>query len=149
MNMTWPEAVHIATKREFPVLLQGTYEAQRSELAKQITKARVINDHRMVVILCRRFIDAFPSHGLVPIERAVREVFRESLRTAKDELTHICPVCKTTMYDQLCPDDITRPYCAKCGKTYKPRGYDDEDTYALEWIATTWTGTESAEVIRI
>jgi rubrerythrin len=148
MEMTYTEALDLATKRKFNIIDTGTYEATRMELAKLIHNARVINDHRVVVILCRRFIDAFPAHGLAPIERAVREVFRDSLRKAKDELTHVCPVCKTAMYDQLCPDDITRPYCAKCGKTYTPRGYDDENTYALEWNATTWTGTEITEIIK-
>lgn len=127
-----------------------TYEGTRMDLAHQITKAREQNDHRLIVILCRRFDYAFPSSGLVPIERAVRDCFRKKLIEAKKELKSKCPVCGGPMSESLCCDDLFRPYCAKCNRTYTPRGYDDEDDYGKEWIAQTWNGsTEPIEIIRV
>jgi len=134
--------------QRFSELSKGTYERVRHDLVPALDRARVLGDQRVAVILSRRFVNSFPSYGLSPIERAVRETFRNILRESKDQLTHVCPVCKTTMYDITCPDDSVRPYCAQCGKTYTPRGYDDEDNYALTWTAKTWDGsTEPEEMI--
>jgi hypothetical protein len=136
--------------QQFTELQKGTYEETRHNLAVQITAAKEKGDHRLTVILCRRFIDAFPNHGLVPIERHVREVFREQLRTAKQNLKSVCPVCGGPMQETACCDDLFRPYCAKCGKTYTPLGYDDEYDYALKWRATLWDGGEEpTEVITV
>jgi len=126
-----------------------TYEGIRMQLSRDISKSLENNDHRLTVILCRRFINAFPASGLVPIERAVRECFREKLNKSKEVLTHICPVCGATMTDTLCPDDIMRPLCHQCGKTYTPLGYDEEDNYALKWGAITWNGAEPYNVIEV
>jgi hypothetical protein len=141
-ELTWLPMLSEMTKE--------TYEGKRMILAQQIAKARVLNDHRAIVILCSRFIDAFPQRGLQPIERAVREVFRNLRKEAKDQLTHICPVCGTTMYDQLCPIDMVRPICIKCGRTYTPMGYMDDDNYAKKWFAKLWDGgSEPSEVITL
>ena len=119
--------------QQFTELQKGTYEEIRHTLAIQISAAKEKEDHRLTVILCRKFIDAFPHHGIVPIDRHVRETFREYLRTAKKNLTSICPVCGGFMQDTLCCDDITRPYCESCQSVYTPIGYDDEDNYAQFW----------------
>jgi hypothetical protein len=125
-----------------------TFEGIRMDLAKQITKAREENDYRKIVILCRRFTDAFPSSGLVPIEKHVREVFREMLRTAKEHVISKCPVCGGEMHTISCCDDLFRPYCKKCNRTYTPMGYDCEDDFAKKWHAITWDGgSEPSEVI--
>jgi hypothetical protein len=141
-ELTWLPMLSEMTKE--------TYEGKRMILAQQIAKARILKDNRSIVILCTRFIDAFPSHGLVPIERAVREVFRNLRKEAKDQLLHTCPVCGTTMYDQACCDDLIRPYCAKCSRTYSPMGYMEDNDYALKWHAQLWDGgAEPSEVITV
>jgi hypothetical protein len=127
-----------------------TYEGERMELAKQITKAREANDYRRIVILCRKFVDAFPASGLVPIEKQVREVFREMLRTAKEHVMSTCPVCGGKMHSMPGCDDIFRPYCKVCNRTYTPMGYDCEDDYALKWHAILWDGgSEPSEIIEV
>lgn len=127
---------------------KSTFEAIRQELAEQITRAQDQKDYRRVVILCRKFTDAFP-YQKSPIERHVKEVFLQKLREAKTALKSTCPVCKGPMENTLCADDDIRPFCKKCGKTYTPMGYDDSEEYALKWYATEWNGTETGEVITL
>jgi len=125
------------------------YDNIRAALVPHIDKADVIGDHRVMVILCQRFVNAFPPK-ISPIEKAVREVFRQRLIKAKDEYKHICPVCGATMYDTLCPDDMIRAMCAPCGRTYTPMGYIDDDDYGKKWFAKLWDGgAEPSEIIEV
>ena len=126
------------------------YEDIRADIVKEITKARVIGDHRKIVILCCQFINNFPSNGLSPIEKAVKKQFIKIRDTARRELKSICPVCHGVMYDQEMCDDMVRPYCARCGRTYTPMGYMDDDNYALKWHAILWDGgSEPSEIIEV
>lgn len=126
------------------------YDNKRALLAQEITKAQVVGDVRRVVILATRFVDAFPSGNLAPIEKAVRAQFQEIRKNARYELIHKCPVCGSSMYDTNCPDDMVRAMCAKCGRTYTPMGYIDDDNYALKWHATLWDGgSEPKEIIEV
>jgi predicted RNA-binding Zn-ribbon protein involved in translation (DUF1610 family) len=123
------------------------YESERAELAHLITRAEVLNDYRHIVIYCRRFTDRFPHEGITRIEGEIRAIFLRKMIAAKDELKHTCPVCGSVMYDQCCPDDSNRAFCASCGKTYTPLGYDSEDNYALTWCGKLWDGGEEPETI--
>jgi hypothetical protein len=126
------------------------YDMVRAGIAAEITKARAIGDHRKTVILCCRFVDAFPRSGLAPIDKAVRKAFQKIRDDARRELKSICPVCHGVMYDQTCPDDMARPYCAHCGRTYTPMGYMDDDDYARKWHAILWDGgSEPSEIIEV
>ena len=126
-----------------------SFEGIRHELAKEISQAEQTNDYRKIVILCRRFTDAFPRQKS-PIERHVKEVFLKKLRDAKTALKSRCPVCAGPMNPTLCPDDDIRPFCQKCGRTYTPMGYDDTDEYGKKWFATFWNGgDEPTEVITV
>ena len=132
------------------LMTRSQYENIRADIATQITKARAIGDHRATVILCCKFLNNFPRTGLAPIEKAVQKVFKQTLTNARIELKSSCPVCHGVMYDQTCPDDMNRPYCAKCGRTYTPMGYMDDDNYARKWHAITWDGgSEPKEVIEV
>jgi hypothetical protein len=126
------------------------YEEIRAGIAKEIDKARVIGDHRKTVILCCQFLNTFPSVGLSPIEKAVKKQFMQIRNVARIELKSVCPVCGGVMYDQNCPDDMVRPYCAHCGRTYTPMEYMDNDDYALKWHAILWDGgSEPSEIIEV
>jgi len=126
------------------------YDNIRADIAKEITKARVIGDQRRIVILCCKFLDNFPSAGLAPIEKAVKKAFMKIRDDARRELKSVCPVCHGVMYDMPCCDDMVRPYCAKCGRTYTPMGYMDDENYALKWHAILWDGgSEPSEVIEV
>jgi hypothetical protein len=126
------------------------YENIRADIAKEITKARVIGDNRRIVILCCKFLDAFPSSKLAPIEKAVKKAFMKTRDDARRELKSVCPVCHGVMYDQTCPDDMVRPCCAHCGRTYTPMGYMDDENYALKWHAILWDGgSEPSEIIGV
>lgn len=116
------------------------YENIRADIVKEITKARVLNDHRRIVILCCKFLDNFPASGLAPIEKAVKKQFMKIRDTARIALKSVCPVCGGVMYDQNCCDDMIRPYCAHCNRTYTPMGYMDDENYALKWHAILWDG---------
>lgn len=126
------------------------YEDIRADIAKEITKSRAIEDHRMTVILCCKFLDNFPRSGLAPIEKGVIKAFEKIRIDARISLKSKCPVCGSAMANINCPDDQNRPYCAKCGRTYTPMGYMDDENYALKWWAITWDGGpehgESVEV---
>lgn len=131
-------------------MTKSQYENIRADITQQITKARVIGDHRAVVILSCQFLNNFPSSGLEPIEKAVKKVFTKIRDDARRELKSICPVCKGVMYDLNCCDDMIRPYCAKCGRTYTPMGYMADPDYALKWWAIEWNGgDEPSEVIEV
>jgi ribosomal protein S27AE len=126
------------------------YDEIRAGIASQITKSRAIEDHRATVILCCKFLNNFPSSGLAPIEKAVKKQFEKIRDAARVDLKSKCPVCGSAMADINCPDDMIRPYCAKCGRTYTPIGYMDDDNYALKWHATTWDGgPEPKEIIEV
>jgi hypothetical protein len=126
------------------------YENIRADIAKEITQARAIGDQRRIVILCCKFLNNFPSSGLAPIEKAVKKQFMKIRDAARIELKSVCPVCSGVMYDQACCDDMVRPYCAHCGRTYTPMGYMDDENYALKWHAILWDGgSEPSEVIEV
>ena len=126
------------------------YEERRAGIAQEITKSQAIGDHRATVILCCRFLNNFPSSGLAPIERGVQKAFTKIRNDARIELKSVCPVCAGVMYDMNCPDDMGRPYCAQCGRTYTPMGYMDDDNYALKWHAILWDGgPEPSEIIEV
>ena len=132
------------------LMTRSQYENIRADIATQITKARAIGDHRAIVILCCKFLNNFPAVGLAPIEKAVKTRFTLIRDESRIELKSVCPVCKGVMYDINCPDDMSRPYCAKCGRTYTPMGYMDDDNYARKWHAITWDGgSEPKEVIEV
>lgn len=132
------------------IMTARKYENIRADIAKEITKARAIEDHRLTVILCCKFLNNFPRSGLAPIEKSVQKVFKKILTDARVDLKSKCPVCGSAMADINCPDDMIRPYCAKCGKTYTPMGYMDDDNYALKWHATLWDGcAEPKEIIEV
>ena len=126
------------------------YANKRNALAQEIDKALVLGDNRRVVILASRVVDTFPAGRLAPIEKAIRKVFMKIRDDARIALKSTCPVCHGVMYDQSCCDDMVRPYCAKCGRTYTPMGYMDDDNYALKWHATLWDGgSEPKEIIEV
>ncbi len=132
------------------IMTAREYDNIRAEIVKEITKAEAIGDNRRVVILCCKFLANFPRAGLVPIEKAVIKRFEQIRETARTALKSVCPVCGGEMYDLNCCDDMIRPYCAHCGRTYTPMGYMDDDNYALKWHAITWDGaSEPSEVIEV
>ncbi len=132
------------------LMTRSQYENIRADIATQITGAHAIDDHRAVVVLCCKFLNNFPSSGLVPIEKTVKKRFIQTRDTSRRILKSICPVCKGVMYDINCPDDMLRPYCSHCGRTYTPMGYMDDDNYARKWHAITWDGcAEPKEVIEV
>ena len=124
-------------------------ENQRSEIAKEITKAEIIGDLRSVVIWCRRFLDAWPNDAKTKIETAVYAVFKKKMEDAKFHLKGKCPVCGDHMYETSCPDDTIRSYCPSCQKTYTPMGYDSEDDYALYWWCIDWQNGEKGTKVRM
>lgn len=126
------------------------YNDKRADIVKEIIKAEIIMDSRAIVIWCRRFLDAFPSGKIAPIEKAVKARFEQKLKDAKIHLTGTCPVCGDHMYESPCCDDLMRPFCPSCKRTYTPMGYDDQDDYAKKWYAITWDGgSEPSEVIEV
>lgn len=97
-----------------------------------------------------QFTNNFPSENLSPIEKAVKKQFMKIRDAARITLKSVCPVCGGVMYDQACCDDMVRPYCAHCGRTYTPMGYMDDDNYARKWHAILWDGgSEPSEVIEV
>lgn len=130
------------------IITARQYDNIRAEIAKEITKAQILQDNRQVVILCCKFLANFPGSGLAPIEKAVKRRFEQIREKARKDLKSVCPVCGGVMYDLNCCDDMIRPYCAHCGWTYTPMGYMDDKNYALKWHAITWDGAgEPSEVI--
>jgi hypothetical protein len=126
------------------------YENIRADIAKEITQARAIGDQRRIVILCCKFLNNFPSSGLAPIEKAVKKQFMKIRDAARIALKSVCPVCHGVMYDQAMCDDLVRPYCVHCGRTYTPMGYMDDENYALKWHAILWDGgSEPSETIEV
>lgn len=126
------------------------YDEIRAGIASQIDKARAIEDHRRVIILCCKFLDNFPRVGLSRIEKAVIRRFEQIRGDARIMLKSKCPVCGGHMSDWACCDDMIRPFCAKCGRTYTPMGYMDDENYALKWHAITWDGgPEPSEIIEV
>lgn len=132
------------------IMTARQYDNIRADIAKEITKSQIIGDHRLTVILCCKFLNNFPAVGLAPIEKAVKKRFVKIRDDARIKLKSTCPVCHGVMYDQSCPDDMVRPICVKCGRTYTPMGYMDDDNYAKKWHAITWDGgIEPSEVITL
>ena len=126
------------------------YEAVRAQLASEIAQAEHDGDQRMIMILCSRFVDAFPSGVLHPIEGEVRDLFRKKMCTARDALMSVGPICHGPMYQTLCPDDIIRSQCDHCRRTYALTGYDDDPDYGRKWKVTDWSGmVETSEIITV
>lgn len=125
------------------------YDNQRAEIVKDIIKAEITMDQRRLVIYTRRFLDAWPQGKLTKIEKAVKAVFEQKLKDAKSRLKGTCPVCGDHMSEQMCCDDLMRPYCPTCKRTYTPMGYDCQDDYALKWYAISWDMVETSEVIEV
>ena len=120
--------------------------AQYRELA---TIAERELNWRLAIIYIRRAIDAYPQKK-GQLARDDKEKLITRLNANKQTLRSYCPVCGSDMHETLCPDDVMRPYCEDCGKTFTPMGYDCEDDYAKKWFAITWTnGTQNGEVIEV
>ena len=122
--------------------------ATTSEYRELARKAESELNWRMAIVYWRRALDAYP-HNAGKLAQADREKMITAMNADKQMLTSICPVCGDHMLVELCPDDIRRPSCPSCKRTYTPMGYDCQDDYALKWYATKWDMTETSEVIEV
>jgi transposase-like protein len=123
-----------------------TTTAQYRELARSAEEKL---NWRMAIVYWRRALDAYPATSGKPVS-ADKDRMITALNADKQTLKSICPVCGGEMHTISCCDDISRPYCKACNKTYTPTGYDCEDDYAKKWHAITWDGgSEPSEVIEV
>jgi len=63
-------------------------------------------------------------------------------------ITKVCPVCGERMKLTLCVDDLYRPYCTTCRRTYTPIGYSDGPGYGTRWTVTDLS-TEESSILNI
>ena len=119
-----------------------------AQLRERARKAEENCNWRMATILYTRAINAYPTTTGQLAKQDLLNL-RNARTEARHQLHHICPVCGGSMRDILCPDDQSRTFCDHCKRTYTPMGYMEKDDYALKWFATTWTGTETSEVIEV
>ena len=65
------------------------------------------------------------------------------VQTQHQKVTEFCPVCGTRMEPIVCVDDLIRPYCSSCMRTYTPIGYTDDLGYGTRWTVTDQSTEES------